>query len=58
MKVKALVRCIFEIEYEDDNYDIEYTKENIVMNDLDELTYLKTEDSIHYITIIEIDKIK
>jgi hypothetical protein len=51
MKVKALIQCSLEIEYEDDNLasDINITQENIEMSRIDELIGLETEDSIQMI---------
>ena len=58
MKVKALVRCIFTIEYEDQNDSIGDTVENICMSNLDEIIDLETEDSIQRITVLESAKVK
>jgi len=56
MKVKALVRCIFEIEYEDENEDIEATKENITLSGVEELISLETDNSIQYVYVLDILK--
>ena len=58
MKIKALVRCIFEIEYEDQNNDIRSTVENICMSRLDEIIDLETDESIKCITVLESYKSK
>lgn len=58
MRVKAMVKCIFEIEYEDDNDDIGHTKENITMSRVDELLESETEKSIQHVTILDIEKVK
>ena len=53
MKVRALVKCIFEIEYEDESDDINEIEESIRMSNVDELTSLETDESIQYITVIQ-----
>jgi len=58
MKIKALVRCIFEIEYEDQNTDMRDTVENICMSRLDEIIDLETDESIQCITVLESYKSK
>ena len=56
MKVKAIVRCEFEIEYEDQNDDISYTKENIIMEGVQRLIDRETDESLQYIQILQIEK--
>lgn len=56
MKVKAKIRCIFDIEYEDENDDIDYTKENITMERIEDLLDLETDESLQFIQILEIEK--
>ena len=60
MKIKALVNCQFEIEYEDDNLDsdVDVTKGNIEMSRINELIDLETEESIQIISILEVKKVK
>ena len=58
MKIKALVRCMFEIEYEDRNTDMRDTVENICMSRLDEIIDLETDESIQCITVLESYKSK
>lgn len=57
MKVKALVSCQFEIEYEDQNDDMDYTKENIFMSDISDLLELKTEETIELVNVLSIKRI-
>jgi hypothetical protein len=57
MRVKALVRCLLTIEYEDDNEDIKETVENICMSSIEDILPLETEDSIQRITILESYKV-
>lgn len=56
MKVIAKIRCDFEIEYEDMNDDVEYTKENITMETINDLLDFETDDSIQMIKILSIQK--
>jgi len=57
MKIKTRVRCTFDIEYEDKNDDISYTKRNILMMSLAEFAEHETSDSIQEISILEIEKL-
>lgn len=54
MKVRAVIKCEFEIEYEDYNDDITYTRENICMTDVKELIEQKVDDSIEFVNVIGI----
>jgi hypothetical protein len=56
MKVKARVRCDFDIEYDDDNNDIEYTKENITMETVRDLLDVEIEESLEIIKILSIQR--
>lgn len=58
MKVKALVNCSFEIEYEDNNYDISDTKRNIEMGDLKETFNARIRGTKYLITVDDIQKTK
>lgn len=58
MKVKALVNCTFEIEYEDQNCDISDTKTNIEMGDLKEIFNSRIRGTKYLITVDNIQKIK
>lgn len=58
MKVKALVSCTFEIEYEDNNMDIADTKTNIEMGDLKETFDCRIRGTKYLITVDDIQKAK
>ena len=53
MKVKSLIKYMFEIEYEDQNDNIKDTERNIRMSTIDELLKFETKDSVPYTTIIQ-----
>jgi len=56
MRVKAEVLCSFTIEYEDDNYDVRYTKENIEMSNVQDLMNYESNDSVQVIDVVSIKK--
>lgn len=56
MKVKAKISCIFDIEYEDQNDNINYTKENITMETIQDLLDMETDESLQFVQILEIEK--
>lgn len=56
MKVKAVIECKFEIEYEDQNYDMADTKNNIEMSDLKEVFNLRIRGSKYLITVLDMKK--
>lgn len=56
MRVKAKISCIFDIEYEDQNDNINYTKENITMETIQDLLDMETDESLQFVQILEIEK--
>jgi len=55
MKFKALVRCSFEIEIEEE--DIEFAKESIEMDEIQSILDMEREESTQIIQVTDIKEI-